>query len=241
MKKSEDEVIRARVAREVRAMMRPKFNWRRTLSAAALAALLTALLTLVLVRAFADGSGYASELPAPEYTGRAELLMAQSEPPEQIRTGLGEYQSFEEALAEAAAAVPDELAEHCAHAIWGEAGNVRSTARQAAVLWVALNRAEAWGQTLDEVLVGSQFNGLWQELPAPESFEALARDVLARWALEREGWMNAGRTIPAEFLYFYGDGRENVFTLGMHRGLVWDWSLPDPYNGGAGAEVTFRG
>lgn len=178
-------------------------------------------------------------LPEPEYVHPDEIIMQRGVAPELNRLGFNNYETFDEALELVKSSIPGELVELAGHAIWGEAGNVRSTARQAAVLWIACNRVDAWGKTFDEVLVGSQFNGLWQERPVPESFEALARDVLARWVLEREGWLNVGRTIAPEYLYFYGDGNENIFTVQMHRGIAWDWNLADPYDGEMGAEISF--
>lgn len=180
-------------------------------------------------------------LPEPEYVHPDEIIMQRSVAPKLNRPGLNDYETFDEALERAKSTIPDELVELAGHAIWGEAGNVRSTARQAAVLWVACNRVDAWGKTFDKVLVGSQFNGLWEKRPAPEAFDELARDVLARWTLEHEGWQDVGRTIAPEYLYFYGNGRENIFTVGMHRGTPWDWSVIDPYNGETGAEVSFDG
>ena len=199
-----------------------------------------ALAAVVIITALSHVIGYAdfaSELPAPTYTPPEEIIMSRGEAPAQNREGLIVNETFDEALERVKASIPDELVELAGHAIWGEAGNVPSTARQAAVLWVACNRVDAWGKTFDEVLIGSQFNGLWETRPAPEAYNELARDVLARWALEHEGWQDVGRTIAPEYLYFYGDGRENIYTVKMHRGTPWDWSLIDPYNGEAGAGV----
>ena len=42
-----------------------------------------------------------------------------------------------------------------------------------------------------------------------------------------------GRTIPADYLYFEGDGKENYFRKEYQGdGAMWDWSLPDPYKEG---------
>lgn len=207
-------------------------------------ALITALVctVIIFVAILLSSAGLAdneTNLPTPEYTPTEEIILLRGEAPKQLASGLNTYETFDEALERVESAIPDELVELAGHAIWGEAGNVPSTARQAAVLWVACNRVDAWGKTFDEVLIGSQFNGLWEETQAPEAYNELARDVLARWVLEHEGWQDVGRTIAPEYLYFYGNGRENIFTVGMHRGTPWDWSVIDPYNGETGAEVSF--
>ena len=57
----------------------------------------------------------------------------------------------------------------------------------------------------------------------------LARDVGHRWWSEKCGEEDVGRTIPADYLWFWGDGRENYFRNQYQGGVTWDWSLPDPY------------
>lgn len=42
--------------------------------------------------------------------------------------------------------------------------------------------------------------------------EALVLDVLGRWEEEKQGQENVGRTLPAEYLFFWGDGWHNHFT-----------------------------
>ena len=202
-------------------------------------AMLAIVIIITILSHMISLADYSGIIPAPTYTPPEEIIMSRGEAPAQNREGLTINETFDEALERVKSSIPDELVELAGHAIWGEAGNVPSTARQAAVLWVACNRVDAWGKTFDEVLVGSQFNGLWETRPAPEAYNELARDVLARWALEHEGWQDVGRTIAPEYLYFYGDGHENIYTVKMHRGAPWDWSLIDPYNGETGAEVSF--
>jgi hypothetical protein len=58
----------------------------------------------------------------------------------------------------------------------------------------------------------------------------LAEDVVDRWWEERQGAQDVGRTLPVDYLFFDGDGRENYFRKEYERTEeVWDWSLPDPY------------
>ena len=181
------------------------------------------------------------KIPNPTYTPPEEIIMSRGEAPAQNRPGLIANETFDEALERTIADVPDELAELAGRAIWGEAGGIPDEAQRAAVVWCACNRADAWGLSMDDVLVGSQFHGLLKRGTVPTEHIELARDVLARWALEHEGWQDVGRTIAPEYLYFYGNGRENIYTVKMHRGTPWDWSLTDPYNGETGAEESFDG
>ena len=97
------------------------------------------------------------ELPEPEYTTPDEVVLLRAEAPEVERTGLVTYQTFENALAEARAAVPDELAELAGRAIWGEAGGIQDYAQRAAVVWCACNRAAARDMEIGEVLSVDQF------------------------------------------------------------------------------------
>ena len=44
-----------------------------------------------------------------------------------------------------------------------------------------------------------------------------------------------GRVLPAEYLFFEGDGWENYFDTSFPvdvDGCVWGWTLPDPYGEG---------
>ena len=53
------------------------------------------------------------------------------------------------------------------------------------------------------------------------------------WGAEKAGEEDVGRTLPADYLFFEGDGAENHFRKEYEKtGETWDWSLPDPYEGG---------
>ena len=60
--------------------------------------------------------------------------------------------------------------------------------------------------------------------------ETLVLDVLGRWEAEKQGQENVGRTLPTEYLFFWGDGWHNHFTTKFQGGDEWDWSLPNPYD-----------
>ena len=136
-----------------------------------------------------------------------------------------------------AAALPwtYEEVEMLAKTIWAEARGVPSTARQAAVAWCALNRLDAgtFGDTLAEVLSKPYQFAYDPASPVTDEFLTLADDVLCRWYLEKTGAQDVGRTLPEDYLFFEGDGLENHFRKEYEKtGDTWDWSLPDPYEGG---------
>lgn len=115
--------------------------------------------------------------------------------------------------------------------IWGEAEGVKSKAERAAVAWCILNRVDTYGKTIKEVVTApKQFQGYRPQGECPQQHLDLAADVLARWEAEKYGAKDVGRTLPADYLYFLGDGRRNHFSIEFLSGIYWDWSLANPYN-----------
>lgn len=195
------------------------------LHAALLCAVMIAALVIcaVIFRIFGlayDGAA-ACGLPEPTYTTPAEIILMRAEAPERANTGLVTYETFDEALERAKAAVPDKLAELAGRAIWGEAGGIQDEAQRAAVVWCACNRADAWDMDIGDVLTVDQFHGLAIKGEVPHQHVELARDVLARWTLEAEGWQDVGRVLPSRFLYFEGDGRVNHYSTEYGGGEYW--------------------
>lgn len=124
---------------------------------------------------------------------------------------------------------PEEV-ELIGRTIWGEAGGVESKAERAAVAWCILNRVDAWGKSIEEVVTAPmQFLGYRPEGECPQEHLDLAADVLTRWNAEKEGEENVGRTLPADYLYFYGDGERNHFSIEWRSGIYWSWTLTSPY------------
>lgn len=160
-------------------------------------------------------------LPMPEYTSADEIMLSRAEAPERANTGLATYETFGEALERAKTAVPDELAELAGRAVYGEAGGIADYAQRAAVVWCACNRADAWDMDIGDVLTVDQFHGLAIRGEVPTEHIELARDVLARWTLEAEGWQDVGRVLPERFLYFEGDGRANHYSTEYGGGEYW--------------------
>lgn len=114
----------------------------------------------------------------------------------------------------------------------GEWGDYPSDYKRAAVVWCILNRvdSELYPNTITEVVTRGQFHGYRESNPVDEHLEWLVRDVLDRWVCERNGETDVGRSLPKEYLYFYGDGWENHFTVVEKGKTEWDWSLPNPYD-----------
>ena len=75
-----------------------------------------------------------------------------------------------------------------------------------------------------------QFAGYSADYPVLPELATLATDVLKRYHAEKNGEENVGRVLPAEYLYFTGDGRNNHFTIGWKDTETWDWSLQNPYD-----------
>ena len=176
---------------------------------------------VVIMTSLAGADNQEVALPEPTYTTPAEIILMRAEAPERANTGLVTYETFGEALERAKAAVPDELAELAGRAIWGEAGGIQDETQRAAVVWCACNRADAWDMEIGDVLNVDALHGLAIRGTVPEQHIELARDVLARWTLESEGWVDVGRVLPERFLYFEGNGVINLFSTQYGGGEYW--------------------
>lgn len=176
---------------------------------------------VVVMTSLASADDSQVELPDPEYISADTMVLSRAVAPERANSGLATYETFEAALERAKAAVPDELAELAGRAIWGEAGGIPDEAQRAAVVWCACNRADAWDMELGDVLNVGQFHGLAIKGEVPPQHVELARDVLARWTLEAEGWQSVGRVLPSRFLYFEGNGVVNLFSTEYGGGEYW--------------------
>lgn len=119
-----------------------------------------------------------------------------------------------------------------AKAMWGEARGCSPT-EQAGVAWCVLNRVDSPefpDDVLSVVSQAGQFDGYDPSYPVEDGILALCEDVLARWELEKMGVGSVGRVLPADYLFFEGDGRHNYFRREyIGDGTTWDWSLASPY------------
>lgn len=117
-----------------------------------------------------------------------------------------------------------------AQMLYGECRGVKSRTEQAACVWCVLNRCDAYGKTVVEVVTAPmQFQGYNPNHPVWNDLVALSEDVLSRWYREKDGEESVGRVLPADYLWFTGDGKRNHFRNEYKGGEVWDWSLPSPY------------
>ena len=96
--------------------------------------------------------------------------------------------------------------------LWGEArGCTRDN--QIKCAWIVCNRVddERFPDTIQGVLEQpSQFNGYDPTFPVTDELYDVAFDVLTRWSYEKQG-IPVRRELPESFLWFTGNGRENIF------------------------------
>ena len=135
----------------------------------------------------------------------------------------------------------DADAQALAQMAWGECRGVGALAaddktisgtyQKAATMWCVLNRYDAgFEDSIVEVAAAPyQFHGYSAGNPVDEELLELAYDVLERWQAEKNGGANAGRILPAEYLFFVGDGEHNYFSADYHSGIYYAWELPDVY------------
>ena len=96
--------------------------------------------------------------------------------------------------------------------LWGEArGCTRDN--QIKCAWVVVNRVDddRFPDTIQGVLEQpSQFHGYSESFPVTDELYSIAFDVLTRWSYEKQG-IPVRRELPSSFLWFTGNGRENIF------------------------------
>lgn len=147
-----------------------------------------------------------------------------------------------EAAGYAARLYTDADAQALAQMAWGEcrgvealntgSGIISADYQKAAAMWCALNRFDAAfdGERIADIVAApSQFHGYDPEHPIDDELLALAYDVLERWQAEKTGAADVGRVLPAEYLFFTGDGENNYFTAEYGSGVCYTWELPDVY------------
>ena len=122
--------------------------------------------------------------------------------------------------------------EMLARLIYTEARGVESTTGQAAVVWCVLNRLDnpnRLQKTIADVVTAPYQFDYRPWVPMLPEFEELAEDVLERWQAGKQGEVDVGRILPAEYQYFEGWGGRNWFSTEWRSDEYWDWSLPSPY------------
>ena len=105
----------------------------------------------------------------------------------------------------------DDVAE-VAKMLWGEArGCTRDN--QIKCAWVVCNRVDdaRFPNTIQGVLEQpSQFHGYDPTFPVTDELYSIAFDVLTRWSYEKQG-IPVRRELPNTYLWFTGNGVENIF------------------------------
>lgn len=116
--------------------------------------------------------------------------------------------------------------------VWGEARGC-SLDQQAGVVWCVLNRVEDERFPNDIISVleqPGQFDGYNLDYPVDNQIYALVVDVFNRWSIEQESLGSVGRVLPKEYMWFAGNGMENIFRDAYNGDYnIWDWSLESPY------------
>lgn len=181
--------------------------------------LLLILAALITNRAFAVNEPPVLIIPQSPTHAASGLLIAPV-PPETSADTPNTYPSWESVLNTAMEAIPDELVAEAALLAWGEYSGT-DYAQRTAPIWCACNRADAWGLTLEEVMHSDAFHGLLTEREVPTEWYDLARETLARWELEKLGYIDVGRTLPSEYLYFSGNGVTNVYRTEYISGVEY--------------------
>ena len=104
--------------------------------------------------------------------------------------------------------------------------------QQAAVAWCVLNRCDYLDEEVEHIVTAPfQFIGYDPFNPVTNELYDMAVDVLTRWEREKLGEENVGRVLPRGYLWFSGNGRENIYRDRYAGGQIWDWSLENPYAG----------
>ena len=115
--------------------------------------------------------------------------------------------------------------------IYREARGINSTDQKAAVVWCVLNRVDNgnYGSSISKVITAKHQFAWVPDTPVKDEFYELAKDVVTRWLLEKEGFEEVGRVLPKDYLYFAGRDGKNWFRKEYRSGNYWNWSEESPY------------
>ena len=121
-----------------------------------------------------------------------------------------------------------------ARVVYVEGRGVASQTEQACIIWTVLNRVDAYGKSISEIILTPHQFSYRAEAPFYDDFgrdlRELARDVLQRWTLEHMGEVDVGRVLPSNYFFFTGKNGHNWFRM-EYKGIeYWDYSLASPYN-----------
>ena len=158
-------------------------------------------LLLCIVYARATWEVEAPSSPAPTVAVEETAEPEQTEAPEPSEAPIYYEMYFTE----------DDVAE-VAKMLWGEArGCTRDN--QIKCAWVVCNRVDdaRFPDTIQGVLSQPhQFHGYDSSYPVTDELYSVAFDVLTRWSYEKQG-IPVRRELASSFLWFTGNGQENIF------------------------------
>ena len=166
-----------------------------------------------------DYSGAPSDIP-PEALSRPETE-AQSETEVLNELKVVDFSSYPYDYDQAVA---------LAQLAWAE-GRGLSMREQSLVMWTVLNRIDVCYDGCGDfwsVLTAPYQFAYYTSSPYEEYELRIAIDVLQRYAAEKDGVEDVGRTLPQGYLYYWGDGCHNYFGMNGFGNELW-FGLGDPY------------
>lgn len=100
--------------------------------------------------------------------------------------------------------------------------------------WNILNRVDSsrFPDTIEGVIKQPfQYHGYSANKPVVSRYYEMAKDVLVRWWAEKNGVENVGRTLPSEYLFFYGKNGHNWYRKTNSGAGRYDFTneLANPY------------
>jgi len=137
---------------------------------------------------------------------------AKAEPPEMNAEGLCVVEVKYNPQPETAPIYTDADITALAQMLYGEARGC-TVDNQMKCVWCVLNRVD--DARFPDSIIGvvsqpGQFYGYSPYFPEWDNLRAVARDVLTRWSMEKQG-AQVQRELPSGYLWFTGNGSENVF------------------------------
>ena len=126
-------------------------------------------------------------------------------------------------------------ADRMAKAMYCEARGISSKRELSMICWAILNRVDSplFPNTIAGVITPGQIayrSGAPTVNDHGVDLIWLAQDVLTRYWKEKHGEVNVGRTLPAGYVYYAGDGYHNYFRQEYRGRGSYNFGLWDPYN-----------
>lgn len=188
--------------------------------------------TTIPVTVYANDDAESSFIEAPQTEDTTSLEASGNTTPQQTEEGatFAEVSKTSTIQVEEKASVLSERESNIlAKLLYGEANDeCVNDCERSMVIWCVLNRIDSgiswFGNTIEEIVTKpGQFTGYHEDAPITEQDLTLVNDVASRWAREKAGDQNVGRTLPKEYLFFVTDtkssGWHNAFYCWSTGGL----------------------